>query len=137
MAVADAIAGLQIVDARNPNNPSDPFGELPLIDYQGGSPTEQNLVFVSITPDSDADGVYDDEDPDDDGDGLPDDIETAAGLDPLDPSDAAGDLDGDGFSNLREYQDDTDMTDPRSNFNTKIAIILMILGNGPVEDEQN
>jgi hypothetical protein len=45
---------------------------------------------------------------DSDGDGLPDAWETAHGLDPFDPSDAAGDLDHDGLSNLLEYQLKTD-----------------------------
>jgi hypothetical protein len=46
--------------------------------------------------------------PDDDGDGLPDVWEQAHGLDPLDPSDALKDLDGDDLSNLMEYQHNTD-----------------------------
>ena len=45
---------------------------------------------------------------DSDSDGLPDFFETANGLDPSDASDAEGDLDGDGVSNLNEYQDGTD-----------------------------
>ena len=40
---------------------------------------------------------------DNDGDGLPNDYELANGLDPEDPSDADGDLDGDGVTNLQEY----------------------------------
>lgn len=41
--------------------------------------------------------------PDRDGDGLPDAWETAAGLDPADPSDAAKDRDHDGYTNLEEW----------------------------------
>jgi hypothetical protein len=39
-----------------------------------------------------------------DRDGIPDDVETANGLDPDDPGDAVGDLDGDGLSNLAEFR---------------------------------
>ena len=46
---------------------------------------------------------------DTDGDGIPDDIETENGLDPLDPTDAAGDLDADGLTNLEEFEAGTDM----------------------------
>jgi len=48
---------------------------------------------------------------DTDGDGMHNSWETANGLNPNDPSDAAGDLDGDGATNLAEYMAGTD---PRS-----------------------
>ena len=51
---------------------------------------------------------------DSDGDGIPDRVEILWGLNPLDPSDAKGDLDGDGFSNLEEYLAKTDPRDPKS-----------------------
>lgn len=41
---------------------------------------------------------------DDDNDGLPDIVEDSVGLDPFDVTDATGDIDGDGLSNLEEYQ---------------------------------
>ena len=41
---------------------------------------------------------------DGDGDGMQDFWEAANGLDPNDPSDADGDLDGDGLSNLGEFE---------------------------------
>jgi Bacterial TSP3 repeat len=51
---------------------------------------------------------------DSDGDGMPDDYETAHGLSPNDPSDAATDLDGDGMTNLQEYLAGTDPRSPVS-----------------------
>jgi hypothetical protein len=51
---------------------------------------------------------------DSDNDGIPDKIENKWGLNPNDPSDAAGDLDGDGFTNLEEYLAGTDLRDPKS-----------------------
>ncbi|MEX2092874.1 MAG: pectate lyase [Pirellulales bacterium] len=38
-----------------------------------------------------------------DNDGLPDDWETKHGLDPRDPADAAGDLNGDGYTNIEDF----------------------------------
>lgn len=43
-----------------------------------------------------------------DGDGMPDDFEVQYGFNPDDPSDAALDADGDGFTNLQEYIAGTD-----------------------------
>jgi hypothetical protein len=47
---------------------------------------------------------------DSDHDGMPDEWEKKYGLDPNDPSDAAKDLDGDGYTNLEEYLNGTDPT---------------------------
>jgi hypothetical protein len=49
-----------------------------------------------------------------DHDGLPDAYESGVGLDPDDPSDASGDLDGDGVGNLQEYLSGTDPQDRQS-----------------------
>jgi hypothetical protein len=61
---------------------------------------------------------------DTDHDGMPDEWEKKYGLDPNDPSDAAKDLDGDGYTNLEEYLNGTDPTKsidyskPENNLNT-------------------
>lgn len=51
-----------------------------------------------------------------DGDGLPDEYEAKypAFLNPLDPADAAQDADGDGFTNLEEFQAKTDPSDAKN-----------------------
>lgn len=51
---------------------------------------------------------------DTDGDGLPDEIEKKWGLNPNDASDADGDLDGDGFTNIEEFLAKTDALDKDS-----------------------
>lgn len=53
---------------------------------------------------------------DKDGDRIPSKKEIAFGLDPDDPTDAEKDMDGDGFSNIEEYeaQPQTDLKDPKS-----------------------
>jgi hypothetical protein len=58
--------------------------------------------------DTDGDGIGNHADLDDDNDGLPDVWEYMYELDPLDRTDANGDLDGDGISNLDEYQNGSD-----------------------------
>jgi hypothetical protein len=51
----------------------------------------------------DGDGIGDNADTDNDNDGMPDSFELTYDFDPLDPSDANGDADGDGISNVNEY----------------------------------
>jgi parallel beta-helix repeat protein len=58
--------------------------------------------------DTDGDGTGNNADPDDDNDGMPDTWETENGLNSLDAADASLDPDGDGLTNLQEYQGDTD-----------------------------
>ncbi len=65
-------------------------------DALGNTASKSSSVTVTVT--------------DTDGDGLPDFYENLYGLDPNDPSDASGDLDGDGFTNLEEYEAGTDPT---------------------------
>ncbi len=71
-----------------------------------------SVVDVS-SADSDNDGIPNSEDDDDDGDGLPDSFEIG-GLDPLDASDLNEDADGDGATNLQEFETNTDPNDPLS-----------------------
>lgn len=54
------------------------------------------------------------EDKDADGDGMPNDWERKFGLNANDPADASLDKDGDGFTNLEEYEAQTDPTDKDS-----------------------
>ena len=59
-------------------------------------------VSDAVCTDTDGDGVNDIADADDDNDGQPDSYETTYGFDPLEPH-ASSDLDGDGLTNVEEY----------------------------------
>jgi parallel beta-helix repeat protein len=98
--------------------------------------TSHTEIFEGDVLDTDGDGEPNFSDLDDDGDSLSDDAEGSLGtdpllndtdedtmpdgwehlngLDPLDLSDADEDLDGDGFTNLEEYLNETDPDDPHS-----------------------
>jgi len=62
--------------------------------------------------DTDSDSLCNLGDTDDDNDGMPDSYEIENGLDPLDSSDASGDADGDGLSNIEEYRIHSETNDP-------------------------
>jgi len=78
-----------------------------------GTVDEWCLISTMVV-DTDGDGIPDSSDPDDDNDGMPDTYENDNGLDPLNSSDAGGDADGDGFTNLVEYRRRSDPNDPNS-----------------------
>lgn len=63
------------------------------------------------TTDTDSDGIGDNADTDDDNDGMPDEYEIAQGFNPYNALDANDDFDGDGFTNLEEYQAGTNPLD--------------------------
>ena len=73
----------------------------------GAASGTARLTATVADPDTDGDGIPDSTDPDDDNDGMPDVWENANGLDRL-KNDAAGDPDGDGDTNLTEYNNGTD-----------------------------
>ena len=89
-----------------------------------------NGTFISIVVHRDTDGDFlaDHLDADDDGDGIPDDWESRYDLDPMDPSDASRDSDGDGISNLEEYESGKD---PKvydiSNYTLSIVLVIAIV----------
>jgi len=110
--------------------------------------TDGDLIPDELDDDDDDDGTPDAEDPypldptdgqggaettdlDKDGDGLPDSWETLHGFDPTDSTDASKDKDGDGLSNLREYQLHTSPAETDSDYDGKSDKWEIDNGNDP------
>ena len=91
----------------------------PSVEYQYDQSGNFTTQGVSNSPDTDGDLIANFADPDDDEDGMPDEWELAYGLDPLDPADASLDSDGDGVTNLAEFQGETDPLQPNP---TNVAV---------------
>jgi subtilisin family serine protease len=92
---------------------------------------------ITANPDqtnTDADDQGDACDADDDNDGLPDSYENShTFLNPLDPSDAALDQDGDGFNNFKEFIADSDPDDV-TDFPLATMIEKILAGDGDIND---
>jgi len=92
---------------------------------------------LSEDTDADSDGLKDYQeliiyetslvDADTDIDGMPDGWEVTYKLDPLDEQDANEDNDQDGYTNLEEYQKDTDPNDPKSHPSKAMPWIPLLL----------
>lgn len=96
----------------------------PLTNYVYDEVTNIISRVTTNSPDTDGDLLGDFADEDDDGDHIPDAVEIASMLDPLDANDAAGDIDGDGISNLEEYQMGSDINHRHGDVNDDDAITL-------------
>ena len=88
------------------------------ISAQNANGTITQEVTLTVEQDADGDGIGNNVDPDDDNDQIPDDYEIANELNPLDATDAIGDLDGDGLSNLDEYLAGTEINNPDTDGDT-------------------
>jgi hypothetical protein len=102
---------------------------------QQGKTVTKDIAMTRSAIDQDGDGVPDRDDAfptnphewlDSDGDGMGDNYESFYNLDPF-VDDASEDLDGDRFSNLREFICDSDPTDPDSRCEVVTMPWLMLL----------
>ncbi|OZG70831.1 hypothetical protein BTA51_23615 [Hahella sp. CCB-MM4] len=100
------------------------FSSIVLTVTDGSSNTALAAFSIEVELDTDGDGEADSVDTDDDNDGMSDEYELNVGLDPLDSSDADGDLDGDTISNYQESVDGTDPTDEEDYVDTTAPVVV-------------
>lgn len=104
----------------------------PDTDFEGDDRPYNEIVDIGADefvqpapdPDTDGDGIPNSIDSDDDNDGMPDIFEQQYNFNTLDPSDAGADADGDGYSNLEEYEAGTN---PRNSQSVPSSISLPFL----------
>jgi len=100
-------------------NPFTPVTHMVTPGIQPCTDTDQDGLCDSVETDTGSyvgpqDTGTDPNNPDTDGDTIVDGWEVTYGLDPLDAGDAGADFDGDGFTNLQEYERGTDPGNPDS-----------------------
>lgn len=114
-----------LFELKNGLHPKDPADAALDLDQDGlVNLDEYQLKTLIDQPDTDSDGLSDGDEvhthgtaplkADTDADNIPDGYEIQHQLNPLEPADAALDADGDGSSNLQEYQWHSDPNDPTS-----------------------
>ncbi|QEP42085.1 DUF5011 domain-containing protein [Ectothiorhodospiraceae bacterium BW-2] len=124
---------------KNDYQQSNPTAQLNLSDFDGDGIADNadNCPYSlnSNQMDSDEDGHGDvcDAFPDNsvwwqdsDGDGIADSAEISYGMNPFDAADAAGDIDGDGVTNLQEHQNGTDPAQDEE------PPLMTLLGDNPL-----
>ncbi|MBR9985933.1 MAG: hypothetical protein KFF68_08490 [Desulfosarcina sp.] len=111
---SSAVANMTVSVLKSSSTDVDGDGVPDVLDLFPSDPTEW--------ADNDGDGIGDNQDPDDDNDGIPDAWEITYGLDPL-VNDADLDADGDGWTNLEEFQADTNPTTAPANIAPDAPVI--------------
>lgn len=99
-------------------------GDGPIVTYVYDEVSNLTSRAIHNSPDTDGDSLGDFADTDDDNDSIPDTVEVANFLNPLNASDAAGDRDGDGISNLDEYLLGFDINHWQGDINNDDAVTL-------------
>jgi hypothetical protein len=118
---------------------SNEFDNCPNLSSPDQTDSDGDSLGDQCDSDDDNDGVLDADDAfpldpaysaDADGDGMPDAYESANGLNNGDASDAAGDLDGDGRSNLEEFEQGSDINadDVAPDLSVPLDIVVNSIG---------